>query len=321
MRFAAGVGIAALLAAALAGVAVAQPFADVPSGHWAYDAIAELAAKGLIEGYPDGAFKGDRAMTRYEMAMVVTRLLARLERIETPPSAPSGPEVTKADLEAIRRLVNEFRTELTALGIRVTVIEEELNAIRAKQDNVRVTGAVRFREDLNQFNPNLAGTAGGPFPTINGNRNTSSITAAAELRGNRPREAVRLSFDGSVASDVHFILSVMTPNFFFFNSSAIGNNPGNAPTLSTIDNAFLDWTRAFGLPMEIWLGRFGGGGQGDRRALDGFSRCSLDRSGCCSIPSRTRGRTRPATATSTSRTAFGWRCTSRTSPTFRFKAS
>src|SRR5579884_1592274 len=136
-------------AAALVLALVAPPFADVPTNHWAYDAIAELAAKGLIEGYPDGTFKGDRAMTRYEMAMVVARLLARIESIQIP--APQPPQVTRADLEAIQRLVNEFRAELAALGVRVAAIEEELNAIKAKLDNVRITGGFRFRYDDQRF--------------------------------------------------------------------------------------------------------------------------------------------------------------------------
>ena len=67
--------VTAALVMALAGPAGAQPFADTPATHWAYDALTELAAKGLIEGYPDGAFKGGQPMTRYEMAMIVARLL------------------------------------------------------------------------------------------------------------------------------------------------------------------------------------------------------------------------------------------------------
>jgi len=152
--------------------AFAQPFADVPTNHWAYDAIAELAAKGLIEGYPDGTFKGDRAMTRYEMAMVVARLLARIESIQIPAPVPA-PSVadfnalkamTAANFDTITRLVNEFRAELAALGVRTTAIEEELNAIKARLDNVRVTGALRFREDAGQVTygnangQNLTGT-------------------------------------------------------------------------------------------------------------------------------------------------------------------
>ncbi len=148
--------LATILSLTLVVPALAQPFADVPTGHWAYDAIAELAAKGLIEGYPDGAFRGDRAMTRYEMAMVVARLLARTEAIKIPPLPPdlartkdvaavsaalaATDKRLTAKLATIQRLVAEFRAELAALGVRVTAVEEELAAIRARLDNTRITG-------------------------------------------------------------------------------------------------------------------------------------------------------------------------------------
>ena len=136
--------IAALLVLAVVSPAFSQPFADVPTDHWAFDAIAELAAKGLVEGYPDGTFKGDRAMTRYEMAMVVARILARVEAIKIPPPPPPvkipPPEVTRADIQTLQRLINEFRAELAALGVRVTAVEEELAAVRARLDNTKVTG-------------------------------------------------------------------------------------------------------------------------------------------------------------------------------------
>ncbi|MFX8106576.1 S-layer homology domain-containing protein, partial [Acinetobacter baumannii] len=57
----------------------APMFPDVPD-MWAKDAVAALAAKGILEGYPDGTFKGDRAATRYEVAMIVARLLAKMEQ-------------------------------------------------------------------------------------------------------------------------------------------------------------------------------------------------------------------------------------------------
>ncbi|HEX4835844.1 MAG TPA: S-layer homology domain-containing protein, partial [bacterium] len=130
MRYLAVIVSAALAFILVAPAAFAQPFADVPTNHWAYDAIAELAAKGIVEGYPDGTFKGDRAMTRYEMAMVVARLLARIESIQVPaaPAAPApapapvpaAPPITRVDVETIQRLVNEFRAELAALGVRTT---------------------------------------------------------------------------------------------------------------------------------------------------------------------------------------------------------
>ncbi len=171
--------LAAILSFTLVAPALAQPFADVPTDHWAYDAIAELAAKGLIEGYPDGAFRGDRAATRYEMAMVVARLLARIEAIKIPP-LPSDlvrtPQLQQqqaaitavdqrltAKLATIQRLVAEFRAELAALGVRVTAVEEELAAIRARLDNTKVTGDMRFRFNVNPSNtPSGSGTQRSP---------------------------------------------------------------------------------------------------------------------------------------------------------------
>jgi hypothetical protein len=149
--------IAASLVLAVVAPAFSQPFADVPTDHWAFDAIAELAAKGIVEGYPDGTFKGDRAMTRYEMAMVVARLLARIEAIKIPAPAPPAkvpaPDVTRADITTLQRLINEFRAELAALGVRVTAVEEELAALRDRLDNVRVTGNTRLRYTLDKDTP------------------------------------------------------------------------------------------------------------------------------------------------------------------------
>ena len=267
MRRLAGLAVF-LLVAALISPAFAQPFADTPTNHWAYDAIAELAAKGLIEGYPDGTFKGDRAMTRYEMAMVVARLLARIESIQIPtPAPPPKPEVTKADIDKILRLVNEFRAELAAKNVRLTAIEEELNAIKAKLDNVRITGALRIRYDERRL-------SSGPAIPGNGNPRAKATDASTTSLENLFRQVFKLSFDGSVSPSVHFIAAIQTPDFFVANSGNFGfgvtNNCGSAAGTSclsqgafgSIDNAFFDWRNAFGWPLEFWLGRFGGGGKG-----------------------------------------------------------
>jgi hypothetical protein len=57
-------------------------FKDVPNDHWAYDAVNMLEVKGIVEGYPDNLFKGDNQITRYEMSMIVARLVAKLESIQ-----------------------------------------------------------------------------------------------------------------------------------------------------------------------------------------------------------------------------------------------
>ena len=96
----------------------ANPFSDLPAGHWAYGAVAKLAAAGVVDGYPDGTFKGDKTMTRYEMAQIVAKALA------------------KGAIGADDKLVSEFADELDNLGVRVAKLEK--NA-----DNVKITGNVR----------------------------------------------------------------------------------------------------------------------------------------------------------------------------------
>lgn len=95
----------------------ANPFSDVPAGHWAYDAVNKLAAEGVVEGYPDGTYGGDRLMTRYEMAQIVAKAMA------------NGANVDK--------LAAEFADELDSLGVRVANLEK-------KADNVRITGQIRY---------------------------------------------------------------------------------------------------------------------------------------------------------------------------------
>ena len=110
--------LTALMAMAICGsVSAANPFADVPAGHWAYDSISRLAAAGVIEGYGDDTFRGDRLMTRYEMAQIVAKAMAKGANVD--------------------RLAAEFADELDSLGIRVAALEK-------KSDNVKITGEARY---------------------------------------------------------------------------------------------------------------------------------------------------------------------------------
>jgi S-layer family protein len=97
-------------------------FPDLPDRHWAGDAVAQLAAKGLIEGYPDGTFKGDRSISRWELAMIVARLLNDMNRTQST-------FATRAELEKLRQLSNALSSELDALGVRVVSLEETTNLL------------------------------------------------------------------------------------------------------------------------------------------------------------------------------------------------
>ena len=87
----------------------ANPFSDVPAGHWAYDSVAKLAAAGVVDGYADGAFAGDKLITRYEMAQIVAKAMAK-----------------GADCD---KLAAEFADELDTLGVRVAKLEKAADAV------------------------------------------------------------------------------------------------------------------------------------------------------------------------------------------------
>jgi hypothetical protein len=139
--------LAGLAFAAVPARASATPFADVPANHWAYQAIASLAADGLLDGDPDGSFNGDRPLTRYEMAAIVARVIAKLE-------ADGAGSASKTDLDKLQKLIDALKDELDALGVRVTAIEDDLAALdrrtRAAQ-SLAVHGTVlaqgSFRSD------------------------------------------------------------------------------------------------------------------------------------------------------------------------------
>ena len=122
--------VAALAAALTVGAAsttfaAANPFSDVPRDHWAYDAVTQLAADGVVEGYGDGTFRGDRNITRYEMAQMVARAMAK-------------GDLSASDRALVDRLAAEFADELNNLGVRVSNLER--NA-----DMVKWTGELRYR--------------------------------------------------------------------------------------------------------------------------------------------------------------------------------
>ena len=122
----------------------ANPFSDVPADHWAYDSISKLAAAGVIDGYGDGTFGGDKLMTRYEMAQIVARAMAK------------GANVDK--------LAAEFADELDSLGVRVANLEK-------KADNVKITGEVRFRYvDQDGAMKKFEGNRDNIYPGVLGNK-------------------------------------------------------------------------------------------------------------------------------------------------------
>jgi hypothetical protein len=119
------VAVTTALAASMAVPAFANPFSDVPAKHWAYDAVNKLAQAGVVEGYGDGTFRGDKTVTRYEMAQIVANAMTKS---------------LNADQKAtVDQLSKEFATELNTLGVKVDGMQDQIDKM------VKISGDARVR--------------------------------------------------------------------------------------------------------------------------------------------------------------------------------
>jgi hypothetical protein len=135
---------ALVVGAASTTFAAANPFSDVPADHWAYDAVTQLATDGVIEGYGDTTFQGDKSITRYEMAQMVAKAMAKTD-------------VSAADKAMIDKLAAEFADELGSLGVRVSNLEKHADMVkwngelRYRYFSTRVDGEDRDNKDTLMF--------------------------------------------------------------------------------------------------------------------------------------------------------------------------
>ena len=119
------VALALVFVLGIAGTAfaAANPFVDVPAKHWAYDAVSKLAKAGILDGYGDGTYRGERLASRYEMAQATAKAMARADKAD-------------AQMKAlIDKLAVEFAAELNNLGVRVAKLEKNASSIKFNGDS------------------------------------------------------------------------------------------------------------------------------------------------------------------------------------------
>lgn len=123
--------LAAFFAATAFTVSAANPFADVDTSSWAYQAVCQLSDQGVVDGYPDGTFKGDKNVSRYELAQIIARLMAKEESLNDSQKA------------AVRKLSAEYAGELQSLGVRVTELEKKTGNLSTITE-IRVQDVPRY---------------------------------------------------------------------------------------------------------------------------------------------------------------------------------
>ncbi len=142
-----------LLAAVLASGAFAQSFPDVPANHWAGDAVERLADLGVIIGFPDGTFRGNEAFTRYQSALVASRLIDVLGA-----EMNAALALTRADIESLRNALQEVASDVAAQGVRLSAAE---SAIAGLSDDVTGNSA-----RLDALEAAMASGTGGVDPAV-----------------------------------------------------------------------------------------------------------------------------------------------------------
>ncbi|MFH0802062.1 MAG: S-layer homology domain-containing protein [bacterium] len=227
--------VAVMLIVVMMAPAMAAPlFGDVPASHWAKDAIASLAAKGLIEGYPDGTFKGDRASTRYEMAMIIARLLAKVDQM-------GANYASKADMETMKTLANNLKDELGAMGVRVTSAEDNLQKLGGR---VTALEKITFYGSFDTIVNTMGFTNGGnaAYNQYVGNISGSQLSADssyAGYRGSLPivaninTTAINPTPGGAFVPTSAFMAFGKVPVVDYINGRAMTNGTG-ASTLANL---------------------------------------------------------------------------------------
>ncbi len=119
------VAIATALTVAFAAPAFANPFTDVPAKHWAYDAVNKLAQAGIVDGYDDGTFRGDKTITRYEMAQIVAKAMNK--------------NLNSDQKAIVDKLAKEYAVELNNLGVKVEGLQNQVDNM------VKFSGDARVR--------------------------------------------------------------------------------------------------------------------------------------------------------------------------------
>jgi hypothetical protein len=126
-----------------------NPFSDVPREHWAYDAVRELISQGYLGGYPDGSFKGETTVSRYEMAVTIAKILDKVRDVQT-----AGGFIDAQEAATIRKLSTEFRDELDSLGIRVGNLEDRVKKLEENHTKLE-KDAGKFRIYGSYFHESL----------------------------------------------------------------------------------------------------------------------------------------------------------------------
>jgi hypothetical protein len=281
-------GAAIVSTASVAHAQASGAFADVPTDHWAYNDVDTLQKAGIVIGYPDGTYGGKRAMTRYEFATAIARLLPLIPKEPDLSGYATTNQLTalqqdlenkleqnQAALDALKALVTEFQTELEQLGQDVTAIKARLDAleqrvavVEAEQRRVKINGDVNLiaRSSVESSGSGLVDEDGYYI----GNSGSGSPTTKSIFASPNVYEDALISITGQVSDTATAVVKIDAGKYLPTLGDSEGYNPTSDrnSTFSTVlagsDGSAVVQSEEFSLfraylDAPVALGPLGGG--------------------------------------------------------------
>lgn len=237
------------------GYQTPDSFKDVPAEHWAYQAVDSLRAKGILIGYPDGLYRGKRTLTRYEFAVALKRLLDTIgepgkgPQGEPGPAGPPGPAgatgeqgakgepgsgISSDDLDQLKKLMAEFKTELASIGVDLNAMKKKLDdlakevaAIKARLDKMLVVTGTAFMGMRSDRSSNAA-YADGDGRVFVGAGSGSELRKQPALV-----HAVGINLAAKLGGDATAKVTLVNDNY----KSYLGNDLANVSGINTNPNS------------------------------------------------------------------------------------
>ncbi|MCX6646636.1 MAG: putative porin [bacterium] len=227
----------------MASAVRATSFSDVPSDHWAYDAIDYLEQEGLVEGYPDGTFRGDRTLTRYEFAMVIARMYEKFLGLLDEGEQPG------IDTEAIlQMLMEEFQPELDELRDLINANTTRIDTLEGTVGGFdgRISEVEKLVNDMN--------TRFHPFGDIR--LRTEGTFPECGLERKRARFRLRFGFTSQITDELVFGARLASGEVGGVQSTNRSMEDAFGFDTITIDQAYMQYSPMSWPGFTAWGGKF-----------------------------------------------------------------
>jgi chromosome segregation ATPase len=152
-----------------------QNFTDIPAGHWASEAVQAIAAEGLITGYQDGTFKGQRTLTRYEAATIFYRLLKSGKLAQATPATQT---TTQQGMAEVSPELTALQTQATETSTRLTALEDQVKTLSAAPASTAPAASADVDARIKAVEDEIAALKAAPAAT---GTTPAATTASPEL--------------------------------------------------------------------------------------------------------------------------------------------